>query len=1010
MRRLIVLLSALVLCLAASAQTRPVREFRTTLDSVDVHIQERTTVASKLRLRSVSQHGDRLDFRFTETLSDIPWRTKDVAWLRRTIREFLPDKYKDCTVGDLYAKNLPIEEIAMPEVHSDGRPHESAFRVMDRKGSALVREEDGQTFPKGLSGRHIAVWQSHGRYYEEKTRRWEWQRAQNFMTVEDMYTQTYVLPFLIPMLENAGAVVMTPRERDTQSREFVADNDPAFDGPRDGMIRQKGSYAESGIWSDAGEGFADAKPAYTGTDNPFRMGTARQSRCDRDGNSEARWTAVFPERGSYAVYVSYKTLGNSASQAHYTVHHLGGTTRLAVNQRMGGGTWIYLGTYEFEGEGIVSLSNRGEAGTVVTADAVRFGGGMGKIARGNADEPVDSWTTSGMPAYMEGALYSMQWAGVDSTILTKHPDDYTNDFADRGPWVGWLSGGSRANPKEEGKGIPFDLSLAFHSDAGVTPNDSIVGTLAIYTLLADGKQKLPDNEDRLSCRLFADYVQTQVVQDIRAGFEPEWTRRSIWDRSYSESRTPPVPAMILELLAHQNFADMKYGHDPAFRFTVSRAVYKGMLKFLSDRYGCNYAVQPLPVKEFSATFGDAYRLKLSWKPTEDPLEKTAVPKGYILQTRIDGGAFDSGVLLTDTREEDGYITVERVLDPDRLYSFRIIAWNDGGRSFPSEILSAGVPSVSQSGETVLVVNNFTRVSGPTWFDTPLYAGFDLTLDGGVPMGRDIGYIGEQYQFRRELPWTDDDNPGFGGSYSTEAGRKAAGNTFDWPAIHGKGLLAAGYAFCSMGADAFAARPVSGIWAVDLVCGKQVSVPSGRPGAAPDRYQVFPKGLQEALRQFTAGGGHVLASGAHIGTDLWDRVYPTVDSTYQTGARIFARDVLGYEWLTNYASRTGQVWNMKSPRMDVSGIPPMSFHHVRNESRYAVETPDGIVPASGQASTILRYRDTNISAGICFEGTGYRTVVLGFPIEALTREEDIQNILTASMAFFRTPPEDPETKH
>jgi len=89
---------------------------------------------------------------------------------------------------------------------------------------------------------------------------------------------------------------------------------------------------------------------------------------------------------------------------------------------------------------------------------------------------------------------------------------------------------------------------------------------------------------------------------------------------------------------------------------------------------------------------------------------------------------------------------------------------------------------------------------------------------------------------------------------------------------------------------------------------------------------------------------------------------------------------------------------------------MSFHHVRNESRYAVETPDGIVPASGQASTILRYRDTNISAGICFEGTGYRTVVLGFPIEALTREEDIQNILTASMAFFRTPPEEPETKH
>ena len=1009
MRRLIALLPALLLCLAASAQSRPVREFRRTLDSVDARIQERTTVASKLRLRSVSQSGDKLTFRFTETLSDIPWRKNDIAWLRRQIKEFLPDNYKDCTVGDLYAKNLRIEEIAMPELHSDGRPHDDTFRVMDRKGAVLVREEGGQNFTRGLSGRHIALWQSHGRYYEEKTSRWEWQRAQNFMTVEDMYTQTYVLPFLIPMLENAGAVVMTPRERDTQSREFVADNDPAFEGLRDGMVRRQGVYAESGLWSDAGEGFADARRVYTGSENPFHMGTARQSRCDRDGNSEARWTADFPERGEYAVYVSYKTLGNSSSEARYTVHHLGGATTFLVNQRMGGGTWIYLGTFEFEGEGIVSLSNRGESGTVVTADAVRFGGGMGKVARGNADEPTESWTTSGMPAYMEGALYSMQWAGVDSTILTKHPDDYTNDFADRGPWVGWLSGGSRSNPKESGLGIPFDLSFAFHSDAGVSPNDSIVGTLAIYTLLSEGKQTMPDGEDRLSCRQFADYVQSQVVSDIRAGFEPEWTRRSLWDRSYSESRTPPVPAMILELLAHQNFADMKYGHDPAFRFTVSRAVYKGMLKFLSDRYGCNYAVQPLPVKEFSATFGEAYRLRLSWKPTEDPLEKTAQPKGYILQTRVGDGTFDRGVLLKDVKEEDGRFSTELVLEPDKLYSFRIIAWNDGGRSFPSETLSAGVPSASQSGETVLIVNNFTRVSGPTWFDTPLYAGFDLTLDTGMPLGKDIGYIGEQYQYRRDLEWQDDDNPGFGGSYSTEAGRQTAGNSFDWPSVHGKALLAAGYAFCSMGADAFSAAPVRDIWAVDLICGKQVSVPSGRPGAAPDRFQVFPNALQQALRQFTAAGGHVLASGAHIGTDLWDRVFPTVASTYQAGARSFAQQVLGYQWLTNYASRTGQVWNMKSARMDVSGIPPMSFHHVRNETRYAVETPDGIIPASEKASTILRYRDTNISAGICHEGDGYRTVVLGFPIETLTRDEDIRNILATSLDFFRQQPKEEETK-
>ena len=1000
-RKVCLFLSALLATASLHAQKAAVRDFRPVLDSMNVLIHERTTVLPALRLRSVTLRGGQVDFRFTESLSDIPWRKEDVRWFRKTLEHLFPEKYAGCTVGRIYAKQLELDKLAMPEIRSDGVPQDSPFRVRDPKGPVLVRDEDGQTFDKGLSGRHIALWQSHGRYYEQSTLRWEWQRAQLFMTVEDMYTQSYVLPFLIPMLENAGAVVMTPRERDTQAREYVVDNDPAFSGPREGLTRRQGSYAESGAWSDAGTGFADTKPVYTGTDNPFTAGTARMAPCDRNGGSEVRWTADFEERGSYAVYVSYKTVPGSTAEAHYTVRHLGGTTRLAVNQQMGGGTWIYLGTYEFEGEGMVSLSNRGEPGTVVTADAVRFGGGMGKIARGPQDEPMSEWTVSGMPAYMEGALYAMQWAGVDAEILTKHPDDYTNDFADRGPWVRLLSGGSRVNPSEPGKGIPFDLSFAFHSDAGVSPNDSTVGTLSIYTLTAEGKQTLPSGENRLSSRLFADYVQTQVVRDVRAGFDPEWSRRHLWDRSYSESRTPPVPAMILELLAHQNFADMKYGLDPTFRFTVSRAVYKGMLKYLSDRYGVPYAVQPLPVRSFSATFGEGMTAELSWESTEDPAEETAVPTGYILYTRVDGGGFDKGRILRSPEIRDGRVCTEVSLEPDRLYSFKVEAFNDGGRSFPSEILSIGSPSVAQEKRTVLVVNNFNRLSAPAWFDTPTYAGFDQRLDSGVPFGKDIHYIGEQYQFRRDLPWMDDDNPGFGGSHGNEAGRIVAGNTFDYPSVHGKALMDAGYRFCSMGSDAFQERGGADCWAVDLICGKQVTVPAGRPGATPGRFSVFPQPLRKALTEFTARGGHVLASGSHIGTDLWDVVYPVpADSAYQEAARTFAQDVLGFKWLTNYASRTGQVWAMKCPRMEVDRLPGMGFHHVLNSAVYSAETPDGLVPASDRASTILRYRDTNISAGICFEGAGYRTVVLGFPIETVTDENHILNLITTALDFFK----------
>jgi hypothetical protein len=48
-------------------------------------------------------------------------------------------------------------------------------------------------FDKGLQNNHIALWQSHGWYYEQKLGRWEWQRARIFQTVEDLYTQSYVL-------------------------------------------------------------------------------------------------------------------------------------------------------------------------------------------------------------------------------------------------------------------------------------------------------------------------------------------------------------------------------------------------------------------------------------------------------------------------------------------------------------------------------------------------------------------------------------------------------------------------------------------------------------------------------------------------------------------------------------------------------------------------------------------------------------------------------------------------
>ena len=991
--------------------------FRSQCDTLSVLVKERTSVKAALKISSVKIRNGALDFYFTASLGDIPIGAEDVKWLKSTIKSLTPEKYRSYKIGSIFIGGLSINEFIAEAPGNDGSSHPNRWKpaTIPPATTPLVTAEDGQHFPGGLSGRHLAMWQSHGKYYEESTRRWEWQRAPLFTTVEDMYTQSYVLPFLIPMLENAGAYVMTPRERDTQRHEVITDNDESFSFVREGNTRRLGKYEETGSWSDAGTGFADLKEVYMMSDNPFTSGTARKASCTRDknGNAKAVWTPNIPERGNYAVYVSYKTLPNSTEHAHYSVHHSGGTSSFLVNQKMGGGTWIYLGTFEFD-KGTnccVTLDNgtaKGKSfknGTCVTADAVKIGGGMGKFSRGNSDMTKDEYCISGVPAFAEGALYSMKWAGIDSTITKQHDKEYTNDYASRGAWVSMMTGGSYVNPKQEGKGIPIDLSLGFHTDAGTFPNDSIVGTLAIYTLKDEGSRKLPGGEDRMTARIMANDIQTQITNDVRAQFEPEWQRRQLWNRSYSESRTGGVPAMILELLSHQNFADMKYGLDPAFRFTVSRSIYKGILKYLSSRYGFDYVVQPLPVNSFSALIEEDGQVSLRWKATRDTLEATAAPTGFMLYTKVDSNAFDKGRIIEAEKTDDGGYEYKVSVWKGHQYSYKIVAFNEGGRSFPSETLSAGIPSSGYSPEkTVLVVNNFYRVSGPAWFDTPTYAGFDDKLDHGVPYMYGIERIGEMYQCRREVAWADDDCPGFGASYTDRAGEIVAGNTFDYPALHGSAILKAGYAFCSSSSDDFASNisRYSRFRMADIICGKQVTTPVGKGGVMPDKFHVFSKELRDALTEYCNGGGNVMISGANIGTDIWDKVYPVAtDSTYQAEGRVFAEKILGYKWLTNYAGRKGLVRMMKTDKVVCQSLQvPFTFIRTPNPVIYNVESPDGLLPASSKAFTFLRYDDTGIPAGICNEGAGYRTACLGFPFEVIEDESVREELMKTLITWLR----------
>ena len=1027
-----------VLALSATTltgQSRIVKEFGPVCDTLDILIQEKTSVKNELVLKSVMKRGKVLDLYFNRSLGDVPWHQDTYRWFKDTVKQLFPEEYSRYGLGEIYCGRTRMSQLVTNILGNDGSPDDIPYRKKDPRPASvpIVEELDAPTFTEGLAGRHIALWQSHGRYFEQKTRRWEWQRACLFQTVEDMLTPGFVIPFLVPMLENAGCYVFMPRERDIQRAEVIADNDPHFipDTLADPHTRRFGTYEETGDWEDAGCGFADTLQVYVSDENPFRAGTARMAECipaaGRGKPASAVWTPDIPERGEYAVYISYKSLPNSTKAAHYTVRHLGGESHFSVNQTMGGGTWIYLGTFEFgKGtRGYVSLDNATPAGhsftkgSAVTADAVRFGGGMGNIARKCMSDTLAVPELSGMPRFAEGARYWMQWAGSDTSVYSQNEqlNDYMDDFMSRGKWVQELSGGSPVNPKAEGRGIPIDMAFAFHTDAGVSPGDSTIGTLGIYTLMCENSSKLPDRTSRMTSRELTDLIQSQVVNDLRSGYDPLWSRRHIWDRSYSESRTTGVPTMLLELLSHQNFSDMRHGLDPSFRFAVSRAVYKGILKYLGNRYGTGYTVQPLPVHSFAVRprlEGGAVKAELSWKETPDTLEPTAAAREYILYTRIDDGAFDSGRVIHTTVSSGGRICAETTITPGHIYSYRIAACNSGGKSFPSETLSVGIPAMEDAcgdhgrmmlrDSSVVIVNNFDRVSGPAWFDSPQYAGFDNSLDSGVPYIRDISYIGEMYQIRRDMPWTDDDNPGFGASYSDCAGKAVAGNTFDYPYVHGKAVMKAGYPFYSVSADAFENDPAlsKAAWSADIICGKQVTTMVGR-GAVPDRYRVFPLQMQDAIRNFTESGGNILISGANIGTDVWDRVFPVrCDSTFRAASVEFIQKTLGYRWVCDNGSKSAQISPvpeyLSGFRMG-GGTRSMSVANRPNPRIYSVETPDGLAPACDSAKTFLWYTDSRIPAGVCFDAGGYKAVSLGFPIEAVEQPEAIYDIISSSLKYF-----------
>lgn len=845
------------------------------------------------------------------------------------IKEVLPSPYDDYFLR-VETHNYEIQELIPNRL----RKHKDKTRMWgttDYQGEPWVKNMDvPHDITEGLQNRHLSLWASHGRYYDVKNGVWKWQRPKLFGTTEDLFTQTIVVPYLIPMLENAGAVVFTPRERAWQKEEVIVDND--------GSKRNYIEATSHGRWKDAPmAGFAYHDTAYVDNENPFEAGTARMVKTT---NSKSRYSLAsyqpdFPKSGRYAVYVSYQTVDNSIDNAEYTVWHKGERTVFHVNQRMGGGTWVYLGTFEFD-KGYsefnrVTLTNQSNQSGVVTTDAVRFGGGMGNIRRGE--------TVSGLPRAIEGARYYAQWAGMPYSVYSGRmgTDDYADDINVRSNMTNYLAGGSPFVPDTTGLRVPIELSLAVHSDAGIAKEENgIIGTLSIFTSNFN-EGKLNAGISRLASRDFADALLTNISTGLQYQYG-RWNRRELYDRNYSETRLPAVPSAILETLSHQNFNDMRYGHDPHFKFTLARIIYKTILRYVNEQHNRSCVVAPLAPENFYIELSKN-KARLHWEEVTDLQEPSAEATGYIVYTSQGSADFDNGTYVKGKSHE-------LELEPDMLYHFKVVAVNKGGRSFPSETLSAYYHPGAK--KTVMIVNNFHRLSSPAIRTIGGEKEFDINDDPGITYGTTAGWAGLSF---------------------------VAGNEFNYVTTHAKAIASAQeYNIVSASDKVIEDGKVKlkNYPLVDLVLGLERN-----DGHSLVYYKTFTKSMRKTLTDYTRRGGALLVSGAYIGTDIMG-----------TEEEQFVSETLKCTYGGQYRAENNQVNGLGTV------IP---YYNMLNEEHYAATSADILRPAA-PAFTVMQYADGQ-DAAVAYKGKDYRSFTMGFPFECIMDEQKQGSIMRGILNFL-----------
>ncbi len=124
--------------------------------------------------------------------------------------------------------------------------------------------------------------------------------------------------------------------------------------------------------TDAGFSTIGSWTTSTGVSGYYGSNYRHDGSSGTDASKSATWTSPITTTGTYDVFMRWTSWTDRPDAAPIEVNYNGGIATLTVNQQVGGGTWVYLGTWSFTGGSGDYVKITGADAGYTIADAVRW--------------------------------------------------------------------------------------------------------------------------------------------------------------------------------------------------------------------------------------------------------------------------------------------------------------------------------------------------------------------------------------------------------------------------------------------------------------------------------------------------------------------------------------------------------------------------------------------------------------------------------------------------------------